>query len=164
MKILHCADVHLGSVLEASLTQARAKERRNELMLTFSEMIRFAEREKVQAVIIAGDLSDAKDVPPRTVDHAFRLMEMAEGITFFYLRGNHDEAPVSDVPANVDVAPRGGDWIYYSLNGFHEEPWNCTEETTAKVLQQIQPRSALLPPEYQAELSNYFEPPVGIQI
>ena len=116
MKILHCADVHLGSVLEASLTQARAKERRNELMLTFSEMIRFAEREKVQAVIIAGDLFDAKDVPPRTVDHAFRLMEMAEGLTFFYLRGNHDEAPVSDVPANVVVAPRGGDWIYYSLD------------------------------------------------
>lgn len=56
------------------------------------------------------------------------------------------------------------DWIYYSLNGFHEEPWNCTEETTAKVLQQIQPRAALLPPECQAELSNYFEPPVGIQI
>ncbi|MBQ9023012.1 MAG: hypothetical protein IJ108_03755, partial [Eubacterium sp.] len=44
MKILHCADVHLGSVLEASLSQARAKERRNELMLTFSEMIRYAER------------------------------------------------------------------------------------------------------------------------
>ena len=115
MKILHCADVHLGSVLEASLSQARAKERRNELMLTFSEMIRYAEREKVQAVIIAGDLFDTSDVPPRTMDHAFRLMGMAQDITFFYLRGNHDTAPLGDLPENVIVAPHGGDWVYYSM-------------------------------------------------
>ena len=55
------------------------------------------------------------------------------------------------------------DKIYLSLNGFRDEPWNCTEETAAKVLERIEPRAALLPSEFRTELIKYFEPPMDVR-
>lgn len=57
MKIFHTADLHLGSKMLV-FSEAEAKERREELLLTFSAIISRALSEKAEAVIIAGDLFD----------------------------------------------------------------------------------------------------------
>ena len=40
MKIIHCADVHLDSRMLRHLSKEQAKERRNEILNTFGQMVR----------------------------------------------------------------------------------------------------------------------------
>ena len=111
LKIIHCADVHLASALEASLSATQARQRRDELLARFGALVRYAQENDVRALIIAGDLFDAGVVPARTRDYVFDLMRSAPEIEFFYARGNHDAAvPPQDVP-NLTVPPRDGQWL-----------------------------------------------------
>ena len=56
MKIIHCADVHLDSRMLRHLSKEQAKERRNEILNTFGQMVTYAAKNDVAAIIIAGDL------------------------------------------------------------------------------------------------------------
>ena len=58
MKIIHCADIHLGSKLESNFTEAKAKERKAELFDNFVRLIEYAKDNEIYHVIIAGDLFD----------------------------------------------------------------------------------------------------------
>ena len=92
MKLIHCSDVHLDSRMETHLTPEQARERRNELIMTFCAIIRYAVDNGVRAVIIAGDLFDTDCVRPATVSTVLDAMEQAPDVDFLYLRGNHDES------------------------------------------------------------------------
>ena len=113
MKLIHCADVHLASALETSLSPDRAKQRRGEILLTFADLIRYAVQNGVRAVLIAGDLFDANDVPARSVERVFSLMQNAPNVDFYYLRGNHDGAFLPPCPPNVAIVPRDGQWLVH---------------------------------------------------
>ena len=56
MKIIHTADIHLDSKMESNLPAAASKKRRSELLLSFIEMVDYAIKNEVTAIIIAGDL------------------------------------------------------------------------------------------------------------
>ena len=60
MKLIHCADLHFDSKLNANLSQESAKERRAELLDTFVRMVAYAKENAVEAILIAGDLFDTK--------------------------------------------------------------------------------------------------------
>ena len=62
MKIIHCADIHLGSKLEANLEGDARKLRKAELLDSYSNMVDYAVHHKVDAIIIAGDLFDTARV------------------------------------------------------------------------------------------------------
>ena len=51
MKLIHCADLHLDSRMEANLTKEQAKERRQELLGTFARMVAYADREDRKSVV-----------------------------------------------------------------------------------------------------------------
>lgn len=53
MKIIHCADVHLDSRMLRHLSKEQAKERRNEILNTFGQMVTYAAKNDVAAIIIA---------------------------------------------------------------------------------------------------------------
>lgn len=55
MRIIHCADLHLGSKIEAKLPPEKAEIRRKEVRAAFENMLKFASDNGVSAVIIAGD-------------------------------------------------------------------------------------------------------------
>ena len=42
MKIIHCGDLHLDSKMESVLPKEKAKERKNEILMTFLKMIEYA--------------------------------------------------------------------------------------------------------------------------
>ena len=42
MKIIHCSDLHLDSKMETNLDKERARERKNEILLTFERMVQYA--------------------------------------------------------------------------------------------------------------------------
>ena len=92
MKIIHCADIHADSKMDTHLSKEKADERRNEIVDSFSNMVKFAKENDVQAIIIAGDLFDTKTTQQRTIKKriAYIIAQNLE-IDFLYLRGNHDE-------------------------------------------------------------------------
>ena len=60
MKIIHCADIHADSKLDSHFTKEQAAQRREEIVDSFADMVRYAKENDVKVIIIAGDLFDTK--------------------------------------------------------------------------------------------------------
>ena len=96
MRFIHCADLHLDSKMEANLTREQAKERKEEILLTYMQMIDYAKKNQVRAILIAGDLFDTKKVSKRTQNVVYDSIVSNPEIDFLYLRGNHDASSFLD--------------------------------------------------------------------
>lgn len=90
MKIIHCADVHLDAAMKRHLDKEQSKQRKNELLLTFENMVEYAKQHQVDAIMIAGDLFDTANVTKKTGNVVLNCIRQAPQIDFFYLKGNHD--------------------------------------------------------------------------
>ena len=105
MKIIHCADIHLDSRMSANLTREKAKERKTELLTTFRNMVEYGADHGVDAILIAGDLFDTKNVSATARNVVRDLILAHPQITFFYLQGNHDEGSfaggLAQIPDNL---------------------------------------------------------------
>ena len=113
MRFLHCADIHLDSPLRgleryegAPVEQVRGATRR-----AFENMVQCALREKVDFVVIAGDLYDG-DWPDFNTGLFFAkgMAQLGEsGIAVYVVRGNHDAASKLTrslpLPKNVHLFP-----------------------------------------------------------
>ena len=90
MKLIHCGDIHLDSRMEHNLSREKSRERNAEICATFTRMIRCAQEQGVEAVLIAGDLFDTRRASVSTVQYVLDRIRDAAGVDFLYLRGNHD--------------------------------------------------------------------------
>ena len=115
MKFIHCADLHLDSKLESNIGKEKAKERRNEILLTFERIVKLAVEEKVTAVLIAGDFFDTGNIASKAKKMVWDIIENNQEIDFLYLRGNHDARTNflegREVPDNFKTF--GNDWVEY---------------------------------------------------
>lgn len=101
IKILHTGDLHLCSPM---LNMGdRANSRKGELLETFSNIIKLAEEEGVNAVLIAGDLFENSKPDDETLDFVSREFEKIDHIKIFMVLGNHDYALKYDFPPNVHL-------------------------------------------------------------
>lgn len=109
VKILHCADIHIGA--PDSFLGVNAEHRRYETLITFENIMDLAVSENVQIVAIAGDLFDSE-----TVDSAFSKpvidkIKAIAPIKIVYCGGNHDPLNANspfiddDLPENLYVLP-----------------------------------------------------------
>ena len=94
LRILHCADLHLGARMTTHLDAKRAKERREELLLTFGNLVDTASRLQVRAVLLVGDLFDTAHVTHSTRSYVGQRIAEHPEMLFLYVCGNHDR----DVP------------------------------------------------------------------
>ena len=92
MRLIHCADLHLDSKMEANLPPRQARERQAELIDTFARMVSWGRERQVEGVLICGDMFDSRRVSARTADRVLDIIAAAPEMEFFYLRGNHDES------------------------------------------------------------------------
>ena len=117
MKIIHCADLHLDAKMTANLGKEKAKERKSELLHTFERMVAFGAEEGVAAILLAGDLFDTKNVSATARNAVLAQITGHPEITFFYLRGNHDNdnflSELEEVPENLKLF--GGVWTTYPI-------------------------------------------------
>ena len=90
MKIIHCADLHLDSKMESNLDKEKAKERKNEILITFEKMVEYAKQNDVKAIIIAGDMFDKKTISVKAKNIVRDAIFSNPEIDFIYLKGNHD--------------------------------------------------------------------------
>lgn len=91
MKILHTSDWHVGKVLKG---QSRGVEHRDVL----AEVVRIAEAESPDLVIVAGDLYDTGAPTPESVRLVTRALSALRrtGAQVVAIGGNHDNGPALD--------------------------------------------------------------------
>src|SRR5712691_7178127 len=89
-RLLHMADAHLGA-RHQDLAEAAAQQRERQFG-AFSRAVDEAIRNKVDAVLICGDLFDSNAQPRRSVERAAgELRRLAEqGIRSVLIPGTHD--------------------------------------------------------------------------
>lgn len=107
MKFIHCADLHLDSKMSANLDKERAKERKGEILHTLERMVAYAGENQVAAILIAGDMFDVKNISATTRNTVLHQIMGHPEITFYYLKGNHDNdnflSGLTEVPGNLKL-------------------------------------------------------------
>jgi len=116
MRIIHCADLHLDSKMETNLSKEKAKERKNEILITFERMIEYAKENDVKIIIIAGDMFDKTQITQKAKKIVKNAIYSNPEIDFIYLKGNHDEAGFIEedeiLPENLKLF-NNRNWITY---------------------------------------------------
>ena len=119
LKVIHCADIHLGSKMESKLPKHKADERRGEVRNTFHRMVAYAKNEGVRAILLAGDVFDSDR--PLKRDKAF-FYEVVKGnpeIDFLYLRGNHDGKESYTEEGIANLKTFSGEWSGYEYGNVY---------------------------------------------
>lgn len=117
MKIIHCSDLHLDSKMETNLNREKARERKNEILITFEKMVEYAKQNEVKVIIIAGDLFDKKTVSAKAKKIVKNAILSNSDIDFIYLKGNHDEAGFIDEDEELP----------HNLKTFNSNSWSSYE-------------------------------------
>ncbi len=90
MKIIHCADVHLGSKIDSKFPKHVSDSRKEEVRNTFQRMVEYAATHQISVILLAGDVFDGERCLTKDKNFFFSVVENNPDITFLYLRGNHD--------------------------------------------------------------------------
>ncbi len=88
VKILHCADIHIGAAV--SFLGTRAQSRQAEILLTFESIIKEAKKSAVDIILIAGDLFHSNNISKSFIDRAFDCFATIPQIKVVVACGNHD--------------------------------------------------------------------------
>lgn len=113
MRIIHCSDLHLDSRMRTNLDTIQAKERRDEILLTYQKMVKYATENDVKIILIAGDMFDKKNITVKARNIVLDSINSNPEIDFIYLKGNHDE---SSFIKELDAIPK-------NLKLFNSENW-----------------------------------------
>ncbi len=116
MKLIHCSDIHLDAAMSALKDEKKAEERRNEILLTFVRMVRYAAKNDVKAILIVGDLFDSIRINPATLDIVEKCIIGNPSIDFYYTAGNHEKEAflkaLEDIPRNLKTFDRTRTYRY----------------------------------------------------
>ena len=129
MKIIHCADIHLGSRMN-KLPKDKAEERAREIRTSFERLISYAKHEGLSTILLAGDIFDSDRPFKKDKEFFYSAIRRNSEITFFYLRGNHDgnESYTEEIE---NLKTFGREWTSYTLgwnvvlNGIEIDKGNC---------------------------------------
>ena len=114
MKLLHLADLHLGSEMNARLTQEKAALRREEICMAFDRAVEYAKRVGVSAILLSGDVFDGAVPLERDKEFFYDVIRQSPEILFFYLKGNHDGAEKTELLPNLKTFTEDS-WTTYEL-------------------------------------------------
>jgi exonuclease SbcD len=104
LKVLHTADIHLGA--KFSGLGNKGASQREQLRATFKNIMATAINERVNIVLIAGDLFDANQQPQRNIDLVIEQFNLlgANNIPICLIPGTHDSLDSSSIYRKVDFA------------------------------------------------------------
>lgn len=114
MKIIHTADIHLGSAFQG-LSLQKAQIRQTELLDGFRRLCVFAKENGVAAVLLVGDLFDEKHVVKSLIQQTLSFIRDAAPVAFFYVSGNHDEGFEGYEPLPENFYTFAGGWKSYDI-------------------------------------------------
>ncbi|MDP4091901.1 MAG: DNA repair exonuclease [Bacillota bacterium] len=101
VKFLHCADLHLDAPFTSlGADSGKSAERRQDLKDTFRNIIELAKSEKVDLLLISGDLYEHGYVLKSTINFINKCFESIPATKVFIVPGNHDPITVSSYYRN----------------------------------------------------------------
>lgn len=103
VKILHCADVHLGALENALGTFSESRQA--EALITFEKIIMLAKENSVNIMLIAGDLFNSNNIDKVFIDRVFECFSSIPETKIVYAAGNHDPLN-ADSPFKKYTAPK----------------------------------------------------------
>lgn len=118
VKILHCADLHIGAA-ESSLGTL-ADSRRAETLITFENIIKLASDSGVDILLIAGDLFNSNNIESSFTERVFECFSSIPNIKIVYAAGNHDPLNADSVftkrtlPPNLYVLKTTDDFVEFN--------------------------------------------------
>jgi exonuclease SbcD len=137
IKFLHTGDLHLGaSFVHSKLPQGIGKIRRQELWSTFNSIVDIAREERVDILLIAGDLFEHNYCSTADIVRINSRLSELEGVMVFIAPGNHDPAiedslyntfrwsPNVYVFRDANISPVRIDRLGVTVWGMG---WNCGE-------------------------------------
>ncbi len=130
MKLIHVADIHLGSKMTAKLSEEKSKIRKAELRSTFSRLVDLMEQEGISVMLLSGDVFDSDRPYKQDKVFFYNLVRNHPAIDFLYLKGNHDR----DISYTEEDLPNlkvfGEEWTSYTygdvvIHGIEMAPQNA---------------------------------------
>ncbi len=113
LKIIHCADIHLGAKMDSKFPREKVEERRKELLSTFENLINFAKSEGVKIIMLSGDVFDSDKPLKKHKEFFYSAVRNNPEIDFLYLRGNHDVYESIMAYDLENLKTFSEDWQYY---------------------------------------------------
>ena len=142
VRILHTADLHLDTPFR-SLSSEKAAVRREELRELPGRIARTAIIEKVDMLLLAGDILDSESFFRETGEELFRVLRNLP-LPVFIAPGNHDYyfpgSPYArvDLPSNVYVfAKNTPEYFDFSEKGFRVYGAAFTDKTSASLTEKL---------------------------
>ncbi len=122
LKILHTADIHLGA--KFSGLGNKGASQREQLRATFKNVVATAINERVNIVLIAGDLFDANQQPQGNIDLVIEQFNLlgSNNIPVCLIPGTHDSFDSSSIYKKVDFEGKCP-----NLKNFTDESISCKE-------------------------------------
>ncbi|MBE6550235.1 MAG: DNA repair exonuclease [Ruminococcaceae bacterium] len=114
LRFIHCADIHLGSKMEAKLPEQKVEERRREIRMTFNKMIDYAKANGVRAILLSGDVFDSDRPLRRDKLFFYEAVKGNPDMDFIYLRGNHDSKESYTEEGLLNLKTFSSEWSSYS--------------------------------------------------
>lgn len=112
MKIIHCADLHLGSQLTSKLNRQKQEERKQEVRTTFKNVVEYAKEVGAKVVMLSGDVFDNDRPFKKDKEFFYSVVKNNPEIDFLYIRGNHDrEESFTEELENLKTFK--SEWSYY---------------------------------------------------
>lgn len=125
--------------METGLSKEKARERRLEILRTFTRMTERASEEQVDGILICGDLFDAVTISMRARNCVLDAIRQHPQIIFFYLQGNHDQNGFLDrkeeLPKNLKTF--GSDWKTYEQDGVRITGAEITDASADDLLDRL---------------------------
>lgn len=112
MKIIHTADVHLASKIEAKLKKDKSDERKAEVRATFKGIVEYAKANGISVIMLAGDVFDSDRPLKKDKEFFYSVVKNNPSIDFLYLRGNHDNKE-SYIEKLDNLKTFSDEWTYY---------------------------------------------------
>ena len=131
MKIIHCADIHLGSKIDSKFSKEVSESRKQEVRNSFKRMVDYARAEKIEVILLAGDVFDSDKPFKKDKDFFFSVIENNPQIDFLYLRGNHDAEGERRTLANLKTF--SSDWTSYDYEYVTVSGVELTRENCAAI-------------------------------
>ena len=89
MKLIHIADLHLGSKIESKLK--RISDSRKALVReSFNRVVDYAKDNNIKIVLLSGDIFDSNKPLKKDKEFFYSVIRNNKDIDFLYLKGNHD--------------------------------------------------------------------------
>lgn len=90
MKIIHVADLHIGSKFSKITDETKKRELDAALNNSFKRVVDYANNNGISTILLSGDIFDKDSVLKGDKEYFYNIIKFNPNIAFYYIKGNHD--------------------------------------------------------------------------